>query len=653
MKFIRSVIALLFLLAFANMAEAQPRLDSLLRQIKNEPDTAKAGVLSRLCWQYRSLDPTYALTAGEEALKYLNSDSDLWKKSEVLNYLGVIHGNIGNLDKAYFYYSQALDISTEINDSTQIGYCYDNIGDYYAKNALYSTALEYFMLSFKVFEKINNKQGMAYALNDMGEVYLFQNDYDKALYYFEYSGRLRKERNDLRGYAKTLLNLATVYEKQNKLEESLKTFLLAVEKSREAGYVKGESGSISGISEVYIKQGQYAKALTEALRALEIDKKIKNKHGEIINYNRTGRIYLILDDLTNAEKYLMLANNESQITGHLDQLMVSYEYLTKLYESRGDYRKAFHALREYNSLKDKIHGQESIRKMGDLQTAFVTERKDNENKLLKKDLEYQKSTNRYTVVVIVLVLGLVILFISKYRVQKKANALLSDLNNSKDRFLSIIAHDLKNPFWAISNLIDILESDYDEMDEKERKRLIKSLLRSSTEVSRLLNDLLTVALAQKGEIRLNKKEISAARVFNSIITYYEPLAKNKKIEIVSEADSELVFNADPFIVETVIGNFVNNAVKYSNESGKIILRAGRVNGSVLLSVEDFGVGMSSDTVESLFGPQRKSSLPGTKKEKGAGIGLRLAGELAKLHNAEISVQSEPGKGSKFSFKVPQ
>lgn len=177
MKFIRSVIALLFLLAFAITAEAQPRLDSLLQQIKNEPDTVKAGVLSRLCWQYRSLDPTYALTAGEEALKYLNSDSDLWKKSEVLNYLGVIHGNIGNLDKAYFYYRQALDISTEINDSTQIGYCFDNIGDYYAKNALYSTALEYFMLSFKVFEKINNKQGMAYALNDMGEAYLFQNDY--------------------------------------------------------------------------------------------------------------------------------------------------------------------------------------------------------------------------------------------------------------------------------------------------------------------------------------------------------------------------------------------------------------------------------------------------------------------------------------------
>lgn len=653
MNLSRFLVSLLFSAIFILHAHAQPRLDSLLQTLKNKPDTTKAGVLSRLCWHYRSLDPTFALQAGEEALKYLGSETELTRRSEVLNYLGVIQGNIGNLDKAYFYYREALDISQELKDSTQIAYCYDNIGDYYAKNALYSTALEQFMLSFRIFEKINNKQGMAYALNDMGEVYMFQNDFDKALYYFEYSGKLRKERNDLRGYAKTLLNLATVYEKQNKLEESLKTFLLAIEKSREAGYVKGESGSISGISEVYIKQGQYAKALSEAMRALEIDRKIENKHGEIINYNRLGRIYLILDDIINAEKFLMIANNESQITGHLDQLMVSYEYLTKLFESRGDFRRAFHALSEFNRLKEKIHGQESIRKMGDLQTAFVTERKDNENKLLKKDLEYQKSTNRYTVLVGMLVLVLVILFISKYRVQKRANSLLSELNNSKDRFMSIIAHDLKNPFWAISNLTEILNNDYDDMDESERRRLISSISRSSGEVSRLLNDLLTVALAQKGEIKLNKKEISAAQVFEAVKTYYEPVARNKKAEIVSEADTELVFNADPFIVETVIGNFVNNAVKFSYETGRIILKTGRVNSSVILSVQDFGVGMSPEAARNLFHPKSNDSMPGTKKEKGTGIGLKLASELAKLHKAEIFVESQLGKGTTFTLKIPQ
>ncbi len=641
------------LILFPVILFSQPRLDSLLRSLEGLPDTAKADTLSRLCWFYRSLNPQIALKYGEEALKYLKTDDDLRRKSEILNFLGVIQGNIGNLDKAYFYFQEALEISVTINDSTQIGYCYDNIGDYYAKNALYSAALENFMLSFKIFEKIGNKQGMAYALNDIGEVYMFQNDFEKALYYLEYSGRLRLERNDKRGYAKTLINLATVYERQNNLDQAMTTFLKAYDKSREAGYLKGESGSISGMSEVYIKQGQYSKALAEANRSLEIDKKIENKHGEIINYNRIGRVYFILNDLQNAEVYLLKANTESQNTGHLDQLMISYEYLTKLYEARNDFRSAFNSLKEYNKLKEKIHGQETLRKMGDLQTAFVTERKDNENKLLKKDLEYQKSTIRFVVLIVILVFGLVILFISKYRIQKKANTLLTELNHSKDRFLSIIAHDLKNPFWAISNLSEILNAEYDEMDDEERKKLIGSITRSCNEISRLLNDLLTLALAQKGEINLKKEEISAFTMFDTIKTYYDVAVKSKKLEIETAEEVDLVFTADSFIIETILANFINNAVKFSEEGGKIILGAARENGSVLLSVRDFGKGMTKEQTDSILAGKTTVISHGTKREKGTGLGLKLAHELSNLHGAKILVSSELGKGSTFSIQIPQ
>jgi len=645
-------ISVFCLLLFTPLILAQPKLDSVLRSIQSLDDTSKAGILSRICWDNRTNNPSLALKFGREAFGIYEKLGDAKNKGLLLDYFGVIHSETGNLDSAYYYYNESFKYAKLVGDSTQIAYSYNNLGDYFFKNALYSAALENMMHAFHIFENIGDKQGMAYALNDIGEVYLTQQDYAKSLDYFMRSAALRIERGDKRGHAKSLINIANAYTYLGELDKAKEAFLKAIEQSKQINYSKGISQALRGMSDVYFKKNDFKTALDYSLKSIEIDKKIENKYGEIINTNRIAKIYMELGDLVAAQKSLDYTKSESQKTGHQDQLMVAYEYLTDLAVMQGDYKQAYIALREHALLKDKIFSQTTLNKIADLQTAFMTERKDRENEILRKDVEYQKVTTSFLIIVSLLVLGGIILMILRYKSEKKAKLLLVELNSSKDRFFSILAHDLKNPFFAVKNLAEILHDDYEEMDDAERKEMAKSINKTSGHLSQLLNNLLTWARAQRGELVVNPAELKVSEIFATVMESFEPSASAKKIKVVAKSPEDVTFKGDKYILETILGNLLNNAIKFSYPDSSIFMEAIKKPDSLELSVLDRGTGMDEAVRKSLFDNSPNESAPGTGNEKGTGLGLKLVKELADIHKCTLSVESEQGKGSRFTLSVP-
>jgi len=607
--------------------------------------------LSVLCWNYRSITPRTSIKYGLLALKKMEKISYFKHQSEVLNYLGVIYGNIGNLDSAYYYYQIALDVAKKSKRYSEIAYSLNNIGDYYFKNALYSTALEKMMEAYDIFEKENDKRGMAYVLNDIGEIYRNQQDYDKALDYFERSSKIRSERNDVRGLAKSLINIASVYVDQKLEEKALMTFYKAIDLSEKSDYLKGKSWALAGISDVFYAQGKREKALEYLFKALDMDKKIQNKYGEISSYNIIGKIYIESNFLALAEEYLNKAEYESRNTGHLDQLLISYEYQTKLAVAKGNYKLAYDYQKMFEELKEKIYGQENKNKIADLQTAFITERKDRENILLKKDIEFEKSTRNYAILITLLVLGSIILLVMRFKTQKKANLYLTELNSSKDKFFSIIAHDLKNPFGAVSNFAEFLKTDYDDLTDVERKEIINGLYEASIDIQKLLMDLLTWARTQKGEIGVTKKNLNVKTLFDSICNSYSLAAKKKSINLKVEVDESTEISADKLIVETVIGNFVNNAIKFSYPNSEIRMFATKDSDKIRFSVKDSGNGMSPEIVDSLLKANSYLTTLGTSNERGTGLGLKICKDFAEIHTGQIFIESQVGKGSTFSFEI--
>lgn len=644
---------LLVILFFTSLLLAQPRLDSILISIHDLNDTTIIRKLNDLTWEYRSSNPRAARDFGLAALKRAEINSDQKYKSQLLNYLGVIYGNLGDLDSAYYYYQLGYELGKENNNKREIAYSLNNLGDYYFKKALYSVALENIMQSYKIFEEIDEQMGMAYTLNDIGEIYMKQSDHEKALEYFQRSGDIRIAIGDDRGYAKSLINMASVYENQNRYELALSTYFKAYDVSLKSNYTKGESYVLAGIADLYYKQGNLNKSLENRYRALEIDLRIDNKYGELISYNNLGLVYMKLGELKRAEEFLTKARTESQNTGHLDQLMVSYEFLTELAVAKNDFRAAYNSLKDYQLLNEKIYGQENLNKIADLQTAFVTERKDRENQLLKKDIEFQKTTRNYLILITLLILSGVFLFVMKYKSEKKANQLLKELNSSKDKFFSIFAHDLKNPFGAVRNIADFLNEDYDDLSDNERKEMINSLSEASKDINKQLEDLLTYARTQKGEFGISKVELNLKELLDSISASYKLASKNKNISLKISADERINFSGDKFVLETIIGNFIDNAIKFSPSNSEILISGIKKESLIEISVVDSGIGLQNDLKEKLFNVGEKFSTPGTNNEKGTGLGLKICKEFSELHSGIIDVESNPGKGSKFILSIPE
>ena len=237
-------------------------------------------------------------------------------------------------------------------------------------------------------------------------------------------------------------------------------------------------------------------------------------------------------------------------------------------------------------------------------------------------------------------------------VVEEQNEELKVLNNTKNKFFSIISHDLKNPFNIVMGFSEILNDSYDSYSDKERKHYISEINNSSTIVYNLLDNLLQWSSIQINGISIKKEPVNLKKIINEIISTQELNAKAKNIKITSFISEDIVIEIDKYSVYTVIGNLIGNAVKFSFEKNEIIVNADIQDNQIVISVKDFGVGMQKNIADKLFRIDENLSTLGTKNEKGNGLGLVLCKEIAEQNNGEIWVESILKKGSTFFFSLP-
>ncbi|WP_108978207.1 sensor histidine kinase [Leptospira ryugenii] len=231
---------------------------------------------------------------------------------------------------------------------------------------------------------------------------------------------------------------------------------------------------------------------------------------------------------------------------------------------------------------------------------------------------------------------------------------LKTINSTKDRFLSIIAHDLKAPIGGIHTYINMVLEDIHEQSLEKTKEELSLLKDTSSELLSLLNNLLTWARSQKGDIPFDPEHISLFSAANRCIQLLTSSAENKDIEITNQIPIKTVIYADEQMLDTILRNLINNAIKYSHPGNKVIISSEDLDDSLVIHVEDFGMGMNHGTISRLFQLENKqASAPGTRGERGTGLGLVLCKEFILRHQGSISVQSEREIGSRFSVTFPK
>ncbi len=236
---------------------------------------------------------------------------------------------------------------------------------------------------------------------------------------------------------------------------------------------------------------------------------------------------------------------------------------------------------------------------------------------------------------------------------KKSTQNLIKLNETKDRFISIISHDLRTPFSSILGFTDLLAND-DELTEDERKQYIKYIQESSRSMLALVNSLLDWTRLQTGRIKFEPQKIDVSKVVMDSMNALSGSAIQKGIEVVSQVSQSLYLFVDKSLITQVFNNLISNAIKFTNKGGLISISNKSVNNSrfVEFCVKDTGVGIKKDDIAKLFSVDAKFTSEGTAGEKGSGLGLSLVKEIIEKHGGTISVESEFGKGTEFIFTLP-
>jgi signal transduction histidine kinase/Flp pilus assembly protein TadD len=659
--------ASLFMLTFT--AISQSNVDSLLMLCEKAPEVQKIDLYLQLSYNTRS-DTAASNTYSRKAYQLAAKNNQVPLQAKALYYLGETLFNASEYHSAISAYKKALSVYTSVNDSINlvnchklIGLCYynmdqgdkaivnfiegmklcendtrvtakllSNIAMTHARMRNMKDAINYYRKALSLNASIRNLEGMGVNYNGLGEVYKIINRPDSALLNYKKAKNLNKKTEF---QAVTLSNIAGIYmnypDSLNKAIESLKESWAIF---RKLGMYQYEAEFKQGLGVILYKLGKYKPAIAALKSSIELNDK----------FNRGFKI---------------------KTTCH--------HLLSKVYEKTGDYQTALKHMKLYMQYADSMAQNEKYERMSNLEKQYETEKKENEiiklnakQELANIQLSKDKQIKQLGFITLALLLVFVVYILVKYFEKMRSNALLEEknirieqserelqlLNASKNKFFSIIAHDLKNPFHNVMGFSSLLSKEYDHFTEKERRKFASDIYQSTNNIFRLLQNLLEWSRSQTGKLNYSPAVVEYQRILDNALSVLNSMATQKNIAIKTGNDPELKLFADPLMIETVLRNLINNAIKFTPEGGNIEVLAKKTDGQVQISVSDTGVGIAEEDTPNLFRIDSKVKRKGTNNEDGSGLGLILCHEFIIKHNGKIWVESSPGKGSEFIFSIP-
>lgn len=236
--------------------------------------------------------------------------------------------------------------------------------------------------------------------------------------------------------------------------------------------------------------------------------------------------------------------------------------------------------------------------------------------------------------------------------RKKFEKQLIQLNSDKDRFISILAHDLRSPFNSLLGLSEMLLEKLSKLSSDEISTIVSSIHETAQKTFSLLEDTLLWASIQSQKLTYSPVSVNVSDKIEEVLDILKPVALFKNIEIKNNIKEELKSNIDIYMFKAILRNLVSNAIKFTDKSGKIEVSAFHDHSETVIKVADNGTGMKQETIDKLFSFKPVDSLKGTANETGTGLGLLLCKDFIDKHNGKIWVESTVGQGTILSFSIP-
>jgi len=641
--------------------------DSLLALLKQpQAQDSLFTIHSQLYQHYHDQDPTLARYHAEQALQIAQDLDKLSLTFKAMDQLGVWYQNRSQYDSALLIFEDALNLAQQEKDAAKMLSMHNNIGVIYFRKGDYETSVQYFLQSLKEAEKLSDSTSLAGGLNNLGSIMYLQGHYEQALDYYQQSLDIKQLLGDSLAVAKTLNNIGNIYGDMDDHAQAI-AYLersLAIKRNhQEAG---GLAYSLTNLGIAYKDLQQYDQALRYYREALDIDTQLENQEGMLSTANNIAELYILLEEQDSALVYAQQAYELAWAIDAQERIMETTHTLAKLHQLMQDYSRAFQYMEEYVKLREEVYNEKKSQQIAELQTRYDTEKKELAIEQLQQekqlqDLEIQQArTQRFTYLLIILlaaVLGVAGVYF--YRLKARHNRLLASqnvqlaqLNATKDKLFSVIAHDLKNPLSAFQSITETLHQHLPKMSQEEIRFFIAEIYQSSHQLNDLLHNLLQWASAQIGRTPYQPEAFSARTMVEKNIRHLQSQARKKSIQLHNDVPTSAMLYADRKMIQTILRNLISNAIKFTPGGGQVRFTTRLQGSEVALSVHDTGVGISEENLPLLFRIDADVQAIGDQQEKGTGIGLILCQELAEKNCSHIEVNSIPGQGSTFTLVVP-
>lgn len=598
-----------------------------------------------------------------KSINSAGSDSDfdlIIKKVQKLIPIPTNHDSVTVLlDKA----QQLADVSKKSHQAIQI-LLLRGQNEYYSSN--YEKAIDIYYQALDQAELMHDSLILAKANLSLGLIYNEFEDYNESISFFQKTLKISNVIKDSSTLAKAYQDIASSY----RHKKDHKTALEFDEKAMNLAVLLKDTCMIIDITNnlgtIAYDQGDLLKSLDYYQKALNLYHRINDQKGIALAYNNIGLVYMDQKDYKKSFEYLKKALALATELKMNDFVGDIYSNLTIYYHHLNDYKNAFYCYDRFNIIYDSLAGEKKNKMIYQIQAKYKLGKNTRELEELKHKNQMQldaidsaRSIQVYLVIITVLVVLLMAAtFFLLYKEKKLAAELkrktqeLSELNASKDKFFSIIAHDLKNPFNVLVSYTSLLKTDLDLFTREQLEQIIVDLNKASENGFNLLQNLLLWTRSQTNRIHVFKRNFLLTSVFSEVRELAELNLMDKEQALSIDVDPKLVVYADKDMISAVLRNLVFNAIKFSEKGAEIFMKASLTGLNVKIDVIDSGIGISEENIKKLFVIDKNVTTPGTDGEVGTGLGLVLCKEFIEKNDGTIWVESKLGEGSVFSIMLP-
>jgi len=628
MKLSRKWFIFLTLIAFLICFEAKADILPDTLRVKTMPDdTVKVNLMNRIADEFRDFDTEKGLFYANKALALAQKLNYKLGIGEAHKALGIIYYRMGIYDASLDNSLKAIVIFKELKELTLLSKTYNNIGLVYFARIEYSKAKSYMLQGLEFANKINNNIEKSRIFHNLALIEFEEADFNKALQYHYKSYEIAKSENHLMLMAYNYASIGKCYLKLKKLDSAEVKIKESIKIFKKLNNPNLTAMAFNQYADFFINTKNYAKALEFANRAHEIGESIGSRYVILEASDLIAKAYLGIKDFENALKY----------------------------------RNRFF------ELSDTMRNESNIKSIAYIEAKFVYDNQLKELNFKKEsEIQFSRLITKIAILIAILMIIVSIILYSFYRLKSRTNIQLmhkteeiselnlklNQLNNTKDKFFSIIAHDLRSPFNAIYGFSEILSEQIREKNYENIDEYAVIIQNSSQRTMDLLKNLLEWARLQTGKIEFIAVDFSINDLLTETIDLLNDAASQKSIQIVNTINQEIPVHADKSMIGSVLRNIISNAIKFSNPGGKITISTEKNENETLFLVTDNGIGISKEDQKRMFRIEENFSVKGTQNEKGTGLGLILCKEFVEIHGGKIWVESEEGVGTTFYFTLP-